>query len=98
MQRALGDTLLDLVLLVLGTCWAMGWLVLLGLMGLQYLFPKRAARLEHALQVTGKILGPILKYAFWTACILFALRLVAGWLAWAPPIPAGDPGDYDPGG
>lgn len=93
MQPALGDRLFDFVIFAFFACWAIGWLILLTVMGLQYLLPTREAGLEHALQVTGNVLGPVLKYTLWAGGILLAIRVVASWLGWAPPIPPGDPGD-----
>lgn len=98
MQPALGDRLFDLIVQIFVACWAIGWVVLLVVMALQYVFPKRAPTLERVLQSIGKMLGPVLKYTGLAALVLLALRLVASWLGWAPPIPPGDPGDYDPRG
>jgi cytochrome b561 len=94
----LGDRLFDLIIQVFIACWAIGWIVLLVVMALQYMFPKRASAFERALQSMGKVLSPVLYYTGIAALVLVALRLVASWLGWAPPIPSGDPGDYDPRG
>ncbi|MGE4183209.1 MAG: hypothetical protein AB7J34_25605 [Limisphaerales bacterium] len=98
MQLPLGDRLFDFVIQVFIVTWAIGWVVALVVMTLQWAFPRRAFALERALQSTGILLGPILKYTGLAALALLALRLVASWLGWAPPVPPGNPGDYNPRG
>jgi hypothetical protein len=49
MQPPLGDRLFDLAVMIFIACWAIGWIVLLGLTALQYVFPKRADVLERAM-------------------------------------------------
>lgn len=75
----LGDRLVDLLVLVFVASWAIGWVVLLLIIALQYVLPTRASTLERILQFTGRTLDPILKYAGMAALVLLALRLFAGW-------------------
>ena len=96
MQQALGDRLFDFIAGAFVVLWTAGWVVLLLVMALQYVLPKREAALENVLQRFGRLLAPALTYTGLAALVLLALRLVATWLGWAPPFSVGDPRDYDP--
>lgn len=83
MQPALGDRLFDLVTGAFVVSWAIGWVILLVVMGLQYVFPKREAALEQVLPVREGLRSRTEVHGL-SGLTLLALRLVATWLGWAP--------------
>ena len=86
MKEPLGDTLFWLATIILGLTFIAGWVVLIVVMLLQWLFPKFDNKFEAFLQTVSKPLGLIQKYSIYAIVILFLIRLIVGWLGWAPPL------------
>lgn len=86
MKEPLGDTIFWVAIVILAGTIVLGWIVLLTVMLLQLILPKHNDKLEIFLQFATKPLGQIQKYSIYAALILFAVRLIAGWLGWAPPL------------
>jgi len=86
MDRPLGDTIFDILIAVLIIAWGVGWIVLLATMSVQKMFPGLEPHAERFLQGSGKLIERIQQAALVSAAILFLIRLLAGWLGWAPPL------------
>ena len=86
MKEPLGDTIFWILIIILGSTLILGWVVLLTVTFLQWIIPKSNDKLEKFLQTASKPLGIVQKYSIYSAVILFILRLVVGWLGWAPPL------------
>jgi hypothetical protein len=86
MDEPLGDKLFDITVTVLIVGWAVGWVLLLLGMLVEKLFPALELRTEQFLRTAGTLIEKTQKYALIAAAILLLIRLVAGWLGWAPPL------------
>lgn len=86
MKEPLGDTIFWIMAVIFGSAFIGGWILLLTVMFLQWLLPNSNEKLEKFLQKVSKPLGLIQKYSIYCIIILFILRLVVGWLGWAPPL------------
>ena len=86
MNEPLGDKLFNIAIIVLVVGWAFGWILLIGVTLIQKLIPSVETNAENFLQKTMRPLKYLTKYALIAAAILFLIRLLAGWLGWAPPL------------
>jgi hypothetical protein len=81
-----GNALVDITVASLAGIWILGWILLLSIMIAEKLVPSKTEKLELLLKNTGRILGPVQKYLFVFLVVLFALKLITGWLGWAEPL------------
>ena len=81
-----GNTLFDIAFVSLGAIWILGWILLFSVMIGEKLIPSKTEQLEQFLKKSSSFLNPIQKYLFIVLVVLFAVRLLAGWLGWAEPL------------
>jgi hypothetical protein len=86
MKETLGDKLFWIATIVFCSVFVLGWILLIGIILLQWLFPVWAEKLDKLLKMIAKPLGLIQRYSIIAAVTLFLCRLVAGWLGWATPL------------
>jgi hypothetical protein len=86
MNTPLGDRLFEISILLFGSIWIIGWILLFLILLLKLIFPKYKTDLQRFSDYTFKPLSLIQKYSLWAVILLFLLRLVIGWLGWAEPL------------
>jgi len=87
---SLGDKLFDIFAVTFAVIFFAGWVLLLAIMLLKYVFPNKQDSLEIFLRKTSMPLGLIQKYSGYGMLILLAIRFIAALLGWGPPLPIGD--------
>lgn len=86
MSKPFGDLLFDIAIIILLITWIGGWIILIVASLTQKIFPTSDTIVEKFLQVISAPLSIIQKYALIIVVILFFMRLIIGWLGWAPPL------------
>lgn len=86
MNEPIVDTLFTFAIYAFAFAFVFGWVILLGVMLLQWVLPKYEDGLEDFLQRVSKPLSILQKYSLWAIGILLAIRLLSGWLGWTEPL------------
>lgn len=83
--ESLGDGIIMVLAIALIATWIIGWILLLVMTALQYIFPKSKDKIENIMQSIFKPVGSILQISFWGIIFFLALAffvMIAHSLGW----------------
>lgn len=86
MDKPIGGILFMISVWAFAFTFVFGWVVLIVVALLQWMFPKHEHKLDSFLKRIMDPLGKLQKYSLWALGVLFVIRILAGWLGWAEPL------------
>lgn len=82
MGEPLGDRVINILIIAFASTFVLGWIFLLTIMLLEWIFPKIEYELEHFLKRISKPLSYVLKYTIIGAIVLSLIKQISYWLGW----------------
>ena len=85
-MEPIGDKLFIIAAYIFGSAFVVGWLVLIIVMILEWIFPKSEWRLENFLQKISFPIEILQKYSLIALLVLLFIRWISGILGWTEPL------------